>query len=117
MDMGERIVNDRRFVAFFLIYLFLVCVLPVAKASAENRVRLFFPDALEIPVCPDVSFDHESRVLTGFTLCYRESYEQAEWVAYTITPQKMIKAAKRTDEFLVDPEISTGSATPCFATV
>ena len=100
-----------RFVILALIYLFL-CVLPVANASAENRASRFFPDGLEIPVCPDDSADHEERVLTGFTLCYREGYEQAEWVAYTITPEKLIKVAKRTDKFLPDPEISTGSATP-----
>ncbi len=99
-----------RFVVLALISLFL-CVLPVATAGAENPVFRYFPDGLEIPQCPASSSDHERRVFTGFTLCYREGYEQAEWVAYTITPEKLIKAAKRTDKFLSDPEITTGSAT------
>ena len=83
-----------------------------APDAAESPISERFPEKLEIPQCPTDTEDHEMRVLSGFTLCYRESYEQAEWVAYTITPEKLIKAAKRTDKFLADPEISTGSATP-----
>ena len=83
-----------------------------APIVEESPISERFPENLEIPLCPTDSEDHERRILSGFTLCYRESYEQAEWVAYTITPEKLIKAAKRTDKFLADPEISTGSATP-----
>lgn len=83
-----------------------------APIVEESPISERFPENLEIPLCPTDTEDHERRVLSGFTLCYRESYEQAEWVAYTITPEKLIKAAKRTDKFIADPEISTGSATP-----
>lgn len=73
---------------------------------------LNLPDTLEIPLCPAGSHDHERRVLTGFTLCYREDYEQPEWVAYTITPEKLVKETERANNFRADPQISTGSATP-----
>ena len=73
---------------------------------------LNLPDALEIPLCPAGSHDHERREFSGFTACYRESYEQPEWVAYTITPEKLVKGAERSNNFRSDPQISTGSATP-----
>ncbi|MCR4939095.1 MAG: DNA/RNA non-specific endonuclease [Treponemataceae bacterium] len=84
-------------------------------ASSGDQTRdgvLRLPDGLEIPLCPDGSHDHERRVFSGFTACYREDYEQPEWVAYTITPEKLIKEAERSNSFKADPQISTGSATP-----
>ncbi len=88
-----------------------------ATAQTESGVpetagALILPDGLEIPLCPTDSHDHERRVLTGFTLCYREDYEQPEWVAYTITPEKLAKETERANNFRADPLISTGSATP-----
>jgi len=46
----------------------------------------------------------------GFTLLYNEQYEQAEWVAYLHTRAKLVKEATRTDRFMVDPNVKTGSA-------
>jgi endonuclease G len=48
---------------------------------------------------------------TGYTLSYNEEAEQANWVAYELTAQETQKAFERTNKFLVDPSISTGSAT------
>ncbi len=47
----------------------------------------------------------------GFTLCYNESHEQAEWVAYELTADETISIYKRTDRFLQDPFVKGGSAT------
>jgi endonuclease G len=49
---------------------------------------------------------------TGFSLVYSEKDEQAKWVAYTLTPEKVNnKVVKRDKErFRKDPLISTGSA-------
>jgi endonuclease G len=46
----------------------------------------------------------------GFSLVYNEPYEQASWVAYEITADETIKRYERTNHFLADPKISTGSA-------
>jgi len=48
----------------------------------------------------------------GFSLCYNEKYEQAEWVAYVLT-RTMLKQKNvpRTDWFEEDPKVETGSAT------
>ena len=85
---------------------------------------------LEIPLCPRdcllISEDDTKGVLetpekedshqiirhAGFTLCYREKYEQAEWVAYTLDSEKIQKNVERKDNFRSDPKVLTGSATP-----
>jgi len=47
-----------------------------------------------------------------YTLSYNEKYEQANWVAYTLTADHLNNAKfKRKDNFKSDPDIITGSAT------
>jgi len=47
---------------------------------------------------------------TGYCLLYNEQHEQAEWVAYQLTAPETEKSVDRSDRFLVDPEVITGSA-------
>lgn len=79
------------------------------------------PVGLEIPICQGTKAlaagkalpaDHEIHKYSGFTLCYRENYEQAEWVAYCLTKNELNKESERTNDFHEDKNISTGSATP-----
>lgn len=72
--------------------------------------------SLEIPLCPATinhtnGNDHEVRSYCGYELCYRENYEVAEWVAYTLTKDEVYGKYERKDNFREDPLISTGSAT------
>lgn len=82
------------------------------KPDAKKLVAL--PAGLEKPVCAAShnASDHQIRQFEHYSLCYRESYEQAEWSAYCLTEEKLVKNAKRSDDFRSDPEITTGSATP-----
>jgi endonuclease G len=47
---------------------------------------------------------------TGFTLSYNEEHEQANWVAYELTYDKIAGAEKRSNKFLPDPKVSTQTA-------
>lgn len=47
----------------------------------------------------------------GFTLAYCEKHEQAAWVAYELTADEIAGSVSRTDRFLEDKTIHTGSAT------
>ena len=72
--------------------------------------------SIEIPLCPATKSgenggDHEVHEYLGFTLCYRESYENPEWVAYTLTKEELNAVTGRTEDFRSDTNISTGSAT------
>ena len=78
---------------------------PEAEASVSAR-------PMEIPVCgaEQNESDHQIRKFENYTICYREQYEQPEWVAYELTKDELTKKAKRTNDFRPDPKILTGSA-------
>jgi endonuclease G len=46
----------------------------------------------------------------AYCLLYSEKHEQAVWVAYELTASETLKAHERTNKFLEDPAIATGSA-------
>lgn len=49
---------------------------------------------------------------TGYTLSYCEANEQASWVAYVLTKEHLEQRShKRTNKFIEDPAVKTGSAT------
>lgn len=105
-----------------------------AAVAAWAQVAL--PTGLEIPRCPGnaAAFDcaaelsdglgaglssydqpdapdHQIRAFQYYTICYRKSYEQAEWSAYCLRDWMLQKNAKRTNDFRPDPQIAGGSAT------
>lgn len=46
----------------------------------------------------------------NYTLSYAEEYEQAYWVAYELVIDELVKNYERTDDFIIDPFVTTGSA-------
>jgi endonuclease G len=47
---------------------------------------------------------------SGYSLVYSEEHEQAKWIAYELTKEETNSLFERTDKFLVDPMVSTGTA-------
>ncbi|MBQ0051384.1 MAG: DNA/RNA non-specific endonuclease [Treponema sp.] len=87
---------------------------PAPQASTAKKSNLIqLTDFLEKPLCAGTKHarDHQLRNYDHYSICYRESYEQAEWSAYCLTEEELTKNAGRSDDFRPDPEISTGSAT------
>jgi len=70
---------------------------------------LFLPPTVKIelpkPKENDVIISH-----FAYTLSYNEEHEQANWVAYELTQDELISSYKRTNKFLVDDLVKTGSA-------
>ena len=83
-----------------------------SETVSENGLILL-SNILAKPVCPaqNHAADHELRDYQHYSICYRESYEQAEWSAYMLDDSQLVKNAGRSDDFRPDPQISTGSAT------
>jgi endonuclease G len=48
---------------------------------------------------------------TAYSLLYSEEHEQAIWIAYELTSEETNKKFDRSNKFIVDPAIKTGSAT------
>jgi endonuclease G, mitochondrial len=87
---------------------------PADSAPVNRADPVMLPAGLEIPRCSGTrqppETDHEIRHMAAYTLCYRESYEEAEWSAYELTVGELIKDTVRSNDFRPDPGISTGSA-------
>lgn len=84
---------------------------PQTQNSGQTLVLL--TENLQVPECglKNHSADHELRQFKYYSLCYRESYEQAEWSAECIKSSMLEKNAARSNDFRPDDKISTGSAT------
>lgn len=82
------------------------------KKNSDEPIAETITDTVAdtIDINDDTKIDHELRIFTYYQLCYRESFEQCEWAAYTITKEKLEKNVSRKDSFKADPKISTGSA-------
>jgi endonuclease G len=47
---------------------------------------------------------------TGYSFVYSEEHEQAKWIAYELTKEETNSLFERTDKFLVDPFVTSGTA-------
>ncbi len=76
--------------------------------SLQANVNIAHIAGLEIP-----ALNHGDEVVrhTGYSIVYSESHEQAEWVAYELTKAETAKVTERSNKFIPDPAIKTGSAT------
>ncbi len=84
-----------------------------AENLEKSKGLVQLTENLQVPECglKNHSDDHELREFKYYSLCYRESYEQAEWSAECIKSSMLEKNATRSNDFRPDDKISTGSAT------
>lgn len=89
-----------------LLILNVLLILIVSSSCAQENHEPTI-DKIEIPkVNPsDIVINH-----TGYSLLYNEPFEQASWVAYELTKEETNNIYSRTDKFLVDPLVKTGTA-------
>lgn len=80
--------------------------------SLRGEKLVLLPKNLEKPSCPGDrgAGDHQIRKFSHYSVCYRESYEQAEWSAYCLTEEQLVKNASRSNDFRPDPKIISESA-------
>jgi len=94
-----------------LLTLFLLSTLIFAQPTHNqtSNISVHHISNLEIPkTYPQDQIVHHF----AYTLSYSEPNEQALWVAYLLTREHVSnKVAKRTNKFIIDPMVSTGSAT------
>jgi endonuclease G len=109
-------------------YYYLVINFIIFVSTWSTDISNTTPAALESPANNEISFSPDDPLIpepytlwpqsttnqvvdhTYFRLSYAEKHEQAEWVAYWLTPLMIEGEAKRRNDFREDPLISTGSA-------
>lgn len=117
----KRIVSLAAFSAFLALASILNCSCTSLRKSGTVYDELL-EDAdsiqFEIPLCKAAGNNSDRRDThqivrhEGYALCYREQFEQAEWVAYTLDAEKLQKNASRKNNFREDLDIKTYSAQP-----
>jgi endonuclease G len=75
--------------------------IPLYNIKATNITKLELPKTNS----KDKIITH-----TGYSLLYNETHEQANWVAYELTKEETNKLFERTDKFISDPKVKTGTA-------
>jgi len=71
------------------------------------NIKAAYIAKLELP-----KTDSKDKIIThtGYSLLYNETHEQANWVAYDLTKTETNKLFERTDKFISDPKVKTGTA-------
>ena len=95
---------------FFFQLFIIVCALGHSFATEANVVLTDGTRDI-IPFLPEKRKTCQLISRQGYTLCYNEEHEQAEWVAYIITQQRLLQRVNRTNNYRSDPAVKTGSAT------
>ena len=85
--------------------IFVLFILAQTSICAQAHHEI---DSLELP---SVHLSDQIVRHAGYVLSYNEKYEQANWVAYQLTAEKTDKKYGRTNKFIPDPDVQTGSAT------
>ena len=87
-----------------LTILIIVVAISNSYGQQEETTTLF---NLELPQTNsnDIVISH-----AGYSLLYNETYEQASWVAYELTKEETNKIFERTNKFIQDTKVTTGTA-------
>lgn len=119
-------------IRFIFLLSFILTFQPLTSGSREARAndvkRVLFPEgnssgtegnlpfsiaqAAVIPHLEIPKTTANDKIIThkGYSLLYNEAHEQASWVAYELTKEETNKRFNRSDKFIVDPLVTTGSA-------
>src|ERR1700740_956239 len=76
--------------------------------KVHDSLILYSPRLLEVPKVhkKDTIIFHEA-----YSFLYNEKHEQADWVAYELTKDETMKSFERSNKFLTDPAVGSGTAT------
>lgn len=69
------------------------------KSTASNKLEI-----------PGISSGESIITHTAYSLVYSEPHEQAKWVAYQLTNSETNNMVKRSNKFISDPMVKTGTA-------
>lgn len=76
----------------------------------EQKHKILPSDNIEHLEYPAILPNEKIISHTGYSFVYSEEHEQAKWIAYELTKEETNNLFERTDKFLVDPLVSTGTA-------
>ncbi len=79
--------------------------------SDSANIQSVIPVGITDLEIPKIASGDQVLKHTAYSFVYNETHEQANWIAYELTEERTNNVYERTDKFLVDPLVTTGSAT------
>src|SRR5689334_21145594 len=76
-----------------------------AKLFAQTGISDSVQAGIPAPIAGEQIIHH-----SAYMLSYNEKYEIANWVAYELTDSETVSKFARTNKFIPDPLVKTGSA-------
>lgn len=106
---NRRSLSINMFIFLLLIFLCIACFVKYQNHHTNSITKLESKNYTDYNFYP-TTYQGNLVKHTYYTLSYSEQHEQAEWVAYRLKPEYLIKKTARKDNFKCDPLIKTGSA-------
>jgi len=77
-----------------------------------DSIPLYNIKATSIPKLELPKTNSKDKIIThtGYSFLYNETHEQANWVAYDLSKEETNKLFERTNKFISDPKVKTGTA-------
>lgn len=106
-------------VYYLILFICIVCLAyePVTKALSDGKQTVEAPAKVELPA--DVRLEIPAKLKNtselilhrkGYTVSYNKDLKIPNWVAWELTPEKLIERESRTDKFLPDPDLPESEA-------
>lgn len=97
-------------IIFVVLFLLIILIITYVYFHYQNNEKVIDSRDIQISELPYFSKDEQIIKHKYYTLSYNEEYEQANWVAYILTNNNLVKNVKRTNKFIEDRKVNTGSA-------
>ena len=95
-------------------FICIVCLAyePVAKILSDARLKSSTPAKIELPAGTRLEIPAKLKNVSeqilqrkGYTVSYNKDLKIPNWVAWELTPEKLVERESRTDKFLPDPDL------------
>ncbi len=80
------------------------------KVATEGSDQIARPVSIFYLELPKSRSQDQIITHTGYTLSYNKTYHIANWVAYELTAEETESVVERSDKFVPDPQLKSGSA-------
>ena len=112
--MARKKKKQSQGVYYFILFICIVCLAyePVAKILSDARQKSSTPAKIELPAGTRLEIPAKLKNVSeqilqrkGYTVSYNKDLKIPNWVAWELTPEKLVERESRTDKFLPDPDL------------
>ncbi len=112
--MARKKKKQSQGVYYLILFICAVCLAyePVAKILSDTRQKTSTPAKIELTAgtrleIPAKLKNVPEQILQrkGYTVSYNKDLKIPNWVAWELTPEKLVERESRTDKFLPDPDL------------